>query len=153
MTYFSQNDPRWRNIKIGQSNVTLGQKGCTIDCIADAASWFRSEEFGATPDVLARKLSFTQDGRIIWSSIGEYFESFKFEWRFYSYEEARILEALKNPNKVVLFNINGGAHWVFGLSKVPFTKSYRVSDPFPYPASKRFISASNIVGGAVLVRK
>lgn len=149
MVYFSQNDPRWRNVRIGQSNVTLGTHGCTIDCIADASSWFCEEK---RPDALAQKLLFTKDGRIIWSSIGGFFRTFTFEWRFYKYEEARILEALKNPNKVVLLNISGGAHWVFGISKVPLL-GYRVSDPFPYPAKKRFVSSRDIVGGAVLVKK
>ncbi len=150
MVYASQNDPRWRNIKIGESPYTLGQKGCTLSCVADAASWFQEE---TTPAWLAQSLYFTSDGRLVWSSIGEKMKKFKFEWRFYLYEEARILEALKNPNKVVLLNISNGAHWVFLLSKVPLMRTYRVSDPFPYPASKRFINSSNIVGGAVLVKK
>ena len=31
---FSQNDPRWKNVRLGTSGTTIGWNGCLIDCIA-----------------------------------------------------------------------------------------------------------------------
>lgn len=147
--FFSQNDPRWRTVTIGKSKSTLGAYGCTLDCVSDASSYFGEE---TTPDILAKKLSFQVD-KIIWSSLGTFFKTFQFKWRFYSFDQSIIDNALlKNKNTVVLLNVDRGYHWVFALGKIPLL-GYRCSDPYPYPARTRFYKPSDIVGGTILIRK
>jgi len=148
MTYYSQNNSMWKNVKIGKSNSTLGSYGCTIDCIADGGSWFGED---IRPDVLARKLDFMVD-KVIWSSIGNVYKKMKFLWRFYDANTKLIDEALNDPRKVVMLNIQGGKHWVFGRFKIPFF-GYMTQDPYPYPSKMRRVSVKEIVGGAILISK
>lgn len=148
MNFFSQNSPEWRNTLIGKSDKTVGAYGCTISCVADGSSYFQEE---ATPGVLAKKLSFTPSGLLIWSSIGKYFKTFQFEWRFYSFDKVRIDEALKDPKRVCLVNVDKGKHWVFVVGRyIPFL-GYKVSDPWHFPAKTAY--RKDIVGGAILKRK
>lgn len=147
--FHSQNDPRWKSVTIGKSKSTLGAFGCTLDCISDASSYFGEE---TTPDILAKKLTFLVD-RVIWKSIDTFFKTFKFKCRFYKYDQPLIDQALlKDKNAVVLLNVDRGYHWVFALGKTAFL-GYRCSDPYPYPAKSRYYKSSDIVGGAILVRK
>jgi hypothetical protein len=36
----SQNDPRWKSIRLGTSGVTIGQQGCLITCVAMVARFY-----------------------------------------------------------------------------------------------------------------
>lgn len=155
MRFFSQNDPKWSNVKIGKSKYTLGQKGCTLNCISSASSWFDEE---TTPDVLAKNLSFTPDGRVEWFSIGKFFKNFEFEWRGYTFDwrsysldRQRIDKALKDQNKVVLLNVANGSHWVFLAGRYIPIVGYRVSDPYFYPAKMKY--RKDIVGFCILKKK
>lgn len=40
MTYYSQRDPRWKNERLGKSNVTIGSHGCALTSVAMALSAF-----------------------------------------------------------------------------------------------------------------
>lgn len=142
----SQRDEQWKNVTIGNTNVTLGNKGCTITCVAMSSSWFGELK---TPKQLAKELKFTDQALLIWSSIGNLFKNFQFEWRFYTYDQTRIDEALKNPGKTLLLNVDKGAHWVHALNRVPFMKTFWVADP--WDGKKKFYSG--VVGGAILVKK
>lgn len=157
--YFSQNDPRWADRVIGSGPYLMGGregKGCTTSCISDASSYFGEE---VDPRVLVRSLRYTDKthplgpGLILWPSIGEFFKTFKFEWRFRGYDRNRIEQGLKDPKRCVLLNVSGGAHWVFLLSRNIPLLGHRTSDPYPFPAKARYYKPSQIVGGAVLIRK
>lgn len=168
MITISQRDPRWGNVKIGNTKTLVKDKGCTITCIAMASDYFG---YPYSPEYLAKTLSFTQEAKVIWSSIekvchgliqsvkmgmtelsewsGTAEHGFKFDWRFYQYEQALIDEALKNPRKVSLLNVQGGAHWVVAIRRVPFTSTYWVADP--WTGTRKLMSG--VVGGAILIRK
>jgi hypothetical protein len=148
MIFFSQNDPRWKTDKIGKTTLTLGAFGCTTSCVGDASLYFNEEK---TPKVLAKSLEYTKDGLLVWSSIGKVFKKFEFEWRFYTLDRARIDTAFKDPNKVVLLNVDNRRHWVFLVGRyIPFL-GYKVSDPYSFPASTYY--RKDISGGAILKRK
>lgn len=40
VTPYSQNDPRWKSIRLGTGNTTIGQEGCLVDAHCVAASAF-----------------------------------------------------------------------------------------------------------------
>ena len=156
MTSYSQNDPGWADIQIGSGPYLLGGrngKGCTTACIADASSYFGEDKH---PGILARSLQYTDrshplgPGLILWGSIGKVFTSFEFEWRFYAYDKQRIEQGLKDPGRVVLLNVDKGAHWVFLMGKNVPLLGYKCSDPYPHPAKIRRYKPSAIVGGAIL---
>lgn len=101
------------------------------------------------PVILARSLDYTKDGKILWNSIGRVFRGFEFKWRFYTFDRVLIAEALKNPSKTVLLNVNGGKHWVSAVRAIPLTDKYWVYDPWDGKAKLY----GGVVGGAVLMKR
>ncbi len=147
---FSQNDPNWKNDKIGGSNLKVGNYGCTLTNVCIAGSWYGEK---ITPKELAsHKELFTSGGLIIWPVIKTIFKKMKFLYRYYSSNQSIIDECLiKNPDTVVLLNVDRGYHWVFALGKV--SGGYKCSDPYPYPAKDRVYAFNDIEGFTVLTKK
>jgi hypothetical protein len=142
-----QKDPRWSFKKIGSSNETVGQKGCVISSVSMSSSYYGCFK---DPGYLAKYLKFTLTGLLIWQSIADVL-CCKFLWRGYpsNFKQAEIDEALKNPNKTCLLNVQNGAHWVLGIYRVPFTTKYWVADP--WTGSRKFYSG--VIGYSILQRK
>lgn len=154
-----QKHPKWGGVTIGKTDVLVRDKGCTITCIAMASDYFG---YPYSPEYLAKTLSFTQEAKVIWSSIekvchgliqtelsewsGTAEHGFKFRWRFYKYDEKIIDEALKNPRKVALLNVQNGSHWVVAIKRIPFTSTFWVSDP--WTGTRKLMRG--VVGGAIL---
>lgn len=151
MKLLSQRNPYWADERIGQSNETIGRSGCVITDISMLSDWYsRYRGVGCfrDPEWLAKNLSFTKDGLLYWNSVSEKMD-FKFTWRFYRYDEARILPALAGENTACLLRLYDGAktHWVVGIRKVG--NYYYVANPYPLPSGRReFIHKSVISGGA-----
>lgn len=136
----SQRDPRWANIKIGQTNLTLGRFGCTITCLAMLMD--------RTPDVLARSLRYTSDGKVFWSSD---FSPIKFEFRDYIRNDGKIIECLANPHRAAILEVDNGSHWVLPLIFFPPDRknpTYLIIDPWDgkYKAIEEY--GNNITGAA-----
>lgn len=146
---YSQNDPRWKSIKMGISNYNLGRWGCTTSCVATLGSWF-GDTLTPKDYALSKKL-YTSGGLIIWKQIEKISKKIKFKWRYYSFNEKVIDESLINPNTAVLLNVDRGYHWVSALKKV--NGGYLCSDPYPYTSVKRKYSFDEIEGLSVLIKK
>lgn len=131
---------------MGNSGVTLGRAGCTTTCVSMASDYFSNFH---KPDELAKKLKYTDGGLLIWESIPSIC-NFKMALRFRSSDFVIIDEALRNPDKVCLLEVDRN-HWVVALGKIPFTKTYRIADPWfgDKALSSRY---GRITGGAVLLR-
>ena len=123
----SQRDLEWGSKKIGNTPYFIKDFGCTITCIAMASSWFNDYH---NPEWMSKNLQFTPDAKVYWTSI-EKVLNFKFEWRFYSFQQDRITSALKDSKKVCLFEIKK-KHWVLGIRKsiYSWSKWYKVADPW-----------------------
>lgn len=147
MKYLSQRDARWSTKLLGPSKCTVYQYGCTTTAISMFSDWYG--EF-KDPGVLARSLTYTKDGLIIWQSIGKIFKTITFKWRFYSHDKKLITNALSSKNDTVLLNVDRGKHWVSALYHVPFV-GYRCTDP--WTGFNRTYKYSDVVGGALLTKK
>lgn len=145
MIKLSQRDPQWSSKKLGISPHTVGQYGCTTTAISAFSHWYGCYK---DPGVLARSLSYTKTGLLIWSSIANVL-CCKFKWRFYSFDKKMIDTALKSKDEVVLLNVDRGYHWVSALYPIPFTNKYYVMNPW---TGKNEIY-DGVVGGAILTRK
>jgi hypothetical protein len=156
MIYYSQNDLRWKYIKMGYSNLTLGNYGCLTSALCTLASWFGEN---LTPKVCAKTLFlYTKPvngkggGLIIWKQLENLFQKIKFLYRYYSFNESIIDEYLiKNPNTAVVLQVDRGYHWVAALNKNK--TGYFCSNPWNYPARKRTYKKEEITGFAVLIKK
>jgi len=151
MKLLSQQDKNWADVKIGSSNTTLRESGCTITDLSMLSDWYsRYRGVGEyrNPAWMARNLDFTPSGFLYWGSVTKKL-GFKFSWRFYRYDEKYILPALSGKDTSLLLRIYDGtkAHWLVGIKKVG--NYYFVADPYPLPSGQRkFIHKSIISGGA-----
>lgn len=145
MIFLSQRDQRWSQIKLLPSNLTIGRYGCTTCCISMLSDYFGCFE---SPDrIIGKEVKYTKDGLVIWSSIN--FPKFTFRERFYGQDNQKILEALKNPKKAVILNVNDGQHWVVGLSKTLIGNDYLAADPWNGKKISVLKTYRNITGGAI----
>lgn len=148
MYYFGQRNPQWSWVKLGKTNRTIGQVGCTTCTLSDASSYFKNEK---RPDLLAKTLDYTPDALILWGSLPKV--GLKLKTRFYGNSwngvptKTIIEEALKNPDTTVSLNVDGGAHWVFALKSLGFGK-YWVHDPW-YDRKSIY---GGVVGGAIITK-
>lgn len=147
MIKLSQRDPRWAKILLGPSKCTVYQYGCTTTAISMFSDWYGDYK---NPGVLARSLSYTSQGYILWNSIGKVFSKLQFKWRFYTNDKGLITTALSSKNDTVLLNVDRSYHWVSALYHIPFV-GYMCADP--WIGANRIYKYSDIVGGALLTRK
>lgn len=141
MIFFGQRNPLWAGVKLGSTNRTIAQVGCTTCCMSDAASYFGMFR---DPAYLAKTLKYTSDALIIWQSLP--IVGLSLVKRFYQTEPlTTITEALKNPGKVVALNVDRGGHWVFAIRYLGFGR-YWVHDP--WTGTKKIYSG--VVGGAII---
>lgn len=109
MNYLSQKDPKWGNMKLGTSNVTIGTHGCTITSIAMI--------LGATPIEVNKRLlevkGYLNGNLVIWDKIKEAFpdrvESVRRVW---NYDNADILNNVPVIVQVDGAPIGGDIHFV-----------------------------------------
>lgn len=108
MNYLSQRDPRWKDLKLGYSDTTIGQFGCTITAL--------SIILGSTPDVVNLRIKavngYAEGNLVIWDKLEEAFPGIKIK-RVWSYDNADVLANV--PNVLVEVDgkpIGGYRHWV-----------------------------------------
>lgn len=120
ITPLSQRDKRWSAIKLGSSNTTIGDFGCTITCIAMI--------IGTTPDVVNERMKqvagFAEGNLVIWAKIDEAFPGIKTR-RVWSYDNADVKANVKR----VLVEVDGKPiggyrHWVV------YVGSQKLYDPW-----------------------
>lgn len=112
MTLYSQNDPRWKDIKLGTSNVTIGGYGCTITCLSMLAN--------LTPDVVNAKMTmsggYAQGNLVDWTKIKGIIPGLELEWRGYTYDNNAVKSAISRFGgcliEVNAAPIGGTRHWV-----------------------------------------
>lgn len=140
MVILSQGDPRWAHVKIGETIHTMEKYGCTTTCISMASDFF---EKYINPGKMAKTLQYTMDARVFWKSV----KNAKMQFIVRKYQEDRnvIDEAIKNPKKVCILNVNNGKHWVLAIKRI-FGGRYWVADPAC--GSKKLYAG--VVGYAIL---
>lgn len=115
-TPFSQRDPRWKNIKLGFSNLTIGGYGCTITSLAMLLNTCGHKE---TPKTVNEKLKARKGfvgALLVWGAVEKEW-NVKFVKRSQTYnniEVAWYVYAKKMPVIVKVYAPQIGAisHWV-----------------------------------------
>jgi hypothetical protein len=138
MIILSQRDVRWAGKTIGNSKSLIKDYGCTITSISMLSDFYKCYH---DPAWMAKNLTFLVD-KVLWNSISEKL-CFKFVWRFYKYDEAKIWNALDGETTSCLLEIQK-KHWVVGIRKIG--NYYWCADP--WTASRRLINKNLISGGA-----
>lgn len=114
LIYLEQDDPRWKDDKLGQSNATIGRYGCTITCLSMASHWYG---YYLKPWELAKKLRFTSEGLLYWDSMNDVCP-FTFVWRYYTRNVAKLFEIISSRDNACILEVKafGARHWLFALS-------------------------------------
>lgn len=141
MDSFSQRDPKWADLHLGQSPLKMGRYGCTTTCIADLSTYF-GDNF--TPGWAVKNIKYTPDGLILWQSCK--FFKFAFERREHGRNDANIEAALKDLNRAVILQVANASHWVVALGKL--LGVYRIADPWVGDKSTMLRYKNNITGAA-----
>lgn len=112
--YYLQNDPRWAAEPIGNSNSSLGGKGCLVSCVATAITDLGTAK---TPQEVNQMLT-QADGflgaDLIWYKINEVFPQvdYKYSRVFTSRTIEQDLAAGLLPIVNVKYHKTGVTHWV-----------------------------------------
>ncbi len=108
MRTLSQRDDRWKNIKLGTSNVTIGSHGCTITCIAMLAD--------TTPDVVNSRLlsvnGYAEKNLVIWDKIKEALPDMYCQKIGWTYDNSDVSKNLPCLVEVDGTPIGAPRHWV-----------------------------------------
>lgn len=148
MIYLSQRDPRWANLKIGASNLTVGSYGCTLTCISMILSYFGDWRSPAAISTNANW--FTKDGLVNWLKIPF------FAWREYGRNDVKILAALKDPKQAVILEVplpKGGKHWLVAKRKALLSNDYVCQDPWTGKEVNAVKTYGAIAGSAFFLKK
>lgn len=92
MTVYSQRDSKWASEKLSLSSTsTIGNFGCTITCIGMLAD--------LTPSEVNQRLKAVggfSGELVIWSKIKDAIPWLEFEWRGYTFDQARVDQAVSD---------------------------------------------------------
>lgn len=100
-----------------------------------------------SPSELAHNVNnYTKDGLIIWKNLK--FDKMKFASRDYGRNDRMIQQAIKDPNRAVILQVDNGAHWVTALRKTYVGNSYIVADPWSGDKCDVIKRYKNITGAA-----
>lgn len=148
MILISQRNPEWTDIKLGQSQRTIGSDGCLITSISMLSDWYGDYK---KPSWMTKYLKFTKGGLLLWPSITESNLPMKFVFRHYGYNENAIANAISGKTTSCVLQIRN-IHWVAATKKIgPY---YWVYDPWPVPnGRKSLIHKSIVTGSATLDQK
>ena len=108
--FLEQDDPRWKDVRIGTSNLTVGQQGCLITDLSMMSYWYGDYK---TPKEIAEQAKFTNEGYYIWVS-GDEFLPFDFKWRYYNRDIGKIKEILFSEDNACTVRVSYGRayHWL-----------------------------------------
>jgi len=121
----SQRDPQWANKKLGTSNTTIHDYGCTLTSLTMLLNHYGGNY---TPDQVNDKLKlvngFSQGNLIVWSSIPKAFPQVKSVERVWSYDNAKVSSNLPALVEVNGSRIGASKHWVLYIG------GQRMNDPW-----------------------
>lgn len=123
---YKQTDSRWASTKIGSTNYTIGQIGCTTTALAMTESY----RTGTTiyPNTMESKLSYSSSGSLYWPS------NYSSTTNFTNYMQTIYnLLAQGKPVIVGAKKANGSQHWVvvtgvYGVNTLTPT-AFKINDP------------------------
>lgn len=112
--YFLQNDPRWANENLGDSDYTLAEQGCTITDVAMVLQYLGYEiDPGLLNDELIKNEAYTKNGNLLWYKLEE---MYPVEYKFRRVFSAGTLEKNLENGVFSIVRVKYGElgleHWV-----------------------------------------
>lgn len=155
--YLKQWDPRWRDVLLGGSNLTIGLKGCTTTCLSMGTELLGT--YLLPNQIATNKKNYDSAGNMIWSALN--LTGLAFRWR-----EGNMLS--KNPNtvnievvkawlpnhtgRICLLEVAGGTHWILGLWWDDVNQDILAVDPATGQTCLAMKTYGPIVGASLFVK-
>jgi len=140
---YSQIDPRWRNVVLGESrNLTLGTHGCVVCCLAMllAGIGYNVDPIKVNEDMRKARAFLLGTGRTIWARVTNAYPLLKYSYQaFYDRRVASIkfIGSLADslPVLVELMLSNRELHWVLAIRR--YVNGLLVHDPLLPPEKQK----------------
>lgn len=147
-TMFSQQDQRWANMKLGNTQYTMGRWGCLTTVITMGYNWLMGTSI--TPAWMVAKLKYNLRGKLIWDLPG--MKITKRIAKSKTIPRAEIDNAYKDPDAINALEINNGVHFVWQIGKWWPGLGYQIVDPIN--GKKTFTNKyNNKVTGLRVIKK
>ena len=146
MILLNQTDPRFANVKMLPSNITIGRAGCLLCSLCMLSDYFG--EFVLPQQAIGQQVFFNKSGYVIWEKLN--FSKFKLEKRIRNYDKLEVKMSIKDPKRAVCLNVNNGSHWVVAVKALP-GDYYWCYDP--YGGKRKLYKGSQISGSANIISK
>lgn len=140
LVHYSQRDPKWKDKKLGNSDVTLGYFGCAVSSVAMLLS---GHGYPETPESLNEKLKKSggfMSAAIVWAAVGNIYPRARFKNLVICRDSDAPIEAIGaslEAGQPVLLEVDYSpqsglqTHWVVAYKKLG--KDFLILDPYPYP--------------------
>jgi len=140
---YSQIDPRWRNVVLGESRtLTLGMHGCVVCCLAMllVGVGYAVDPIKVNDDMRKARAFLPGTGRAIWARVTNAYPLLKYSYQvFYDKRAAdiKLIGSLADslPVLVELILGNREPHWVLAIRRE--VNGLLVHDPLFPPANQR----------------
>ena len=140
---YSQIDPRWRNVVLGESRtLTLGTHGCVVCCLAMLLNGvgYAVDPIKVNDDMRKARAFLPGTGRAIWARVTNAYPLLKYSHQvFYDKRAAdiKLIGSLADslPVLVELILGNRESHWVLAVRRE--VNGLLVHDPLFPPANQR----------------
>lgn len=127
---YLQTDERWDKILLGDTKLTMKDKGCATTSLAMSESFLKQQEI--TPDVIEANNIYTKEGMIGWPK--DYY------WYYTKEDSLQFIFNKLHEGIPVLVNYrraNGSQHWVLavgykGKGEKLKAKDFLINDPLPF---------------------
>ena len=140
---YSQIDPRWRNVVLGESRtLTLGTHGCVVCCLAMllVGIGYNVNPADVNDDMRKARAFLPGTGRAIWARVTNAYPLLKYAYQvFYDRRAAdiKLIGSLADSLPVLLELILGNheSHWVLAIRRE--VNGLLVHDPLFPPANQK----------------
>jgi len=140
---YSQIDPRWRNVVLGESRtLTLGTHGCVVCCLAMllVGIGYNVDPVNVNDDMRKARAFLPGTGRAIWARVTHAYPLLKYSYQvFYDKRAAdiKLIGSLADslPVLVELILDNRESHWVLAIRRE--VNGLLVHDPLFSPEKQK----------------
>ena len=144
MIIFKQGD--YPHDYLGNSGISIAKAGCLTCALTVGYDALFNQALN--PVQVSKKVAYSASGMLQWPSIASL--GLKLEYRSGVRDDARVNEALANPNKFAILELNHGAHFVLVIGrKIPLL-GYRVYDSFYGDKAYRY---NSVITGCRIISK
>jgi hypothetical protein len=140
---YSQIDPRWRNVLLGESRtLTLGTHGCVVCCLSMLLSGvgYNVDPVKVNDDMRKARAFLPGTGRAIWARVANAYPLIKYSYQVFYDKRAADVKFIKEltdslPVLVELLLNNRDPHWVLAVRGD--VNGLLIHDPLLSPANQR----------------